>query len=124
MSNLEQPKIAVVGAGPGGLVAARILQMHGISAKVFERDSSADARAQGGVLDMHVRGGQFAFRACGLYDEFLKIARYDEQEMILYDKAGTLRFFEPTQPGADRPETDRPDIRRVLLASVEPKSIR
>lgn len=124
MSVATSPRIGIVGAGPAGLVATRILQMHGIPVTLFERDSSATVRAQGGVLDMHVEGGQFAFRACGLYDKFVKIARYDEQEMILYDKNGILRHFEPTQPGADRPETDRPDIRRVLLASVEADSIR
>lgn len=124
MSEPISPRIAIVGAGPAGLVVARILQLHGISATLFERDSSAIARAQGGVLDMHVEGGQYAFRACGLYYEFLKIARYDEQEMILYDKDCTLLHFEPTQPGADRPEVDRPDIRRVLLASLEPGPVR
>ena len=124
MNKSSSPKIAIVGAGPAGLVAARILHSQGICATIFERDSSAVARAQGGVLDMHAEGGQFAFRACGLFDEFLKIARYDEQEMILYDKNGVLQHFEPTQPGADRPEVDRPDIRRVLLASVDPESIR
>ena len=124
MNKSASPKIAVVGAGPAGLVTARILRLHGISTTIFERESSAIARAQGGVLDMHAEGGQFAFRACGLFDKFLEIARYDEQEMILYDKNGVLQHFEPTQPGADRPEVDRPDIRRVLLHSVDPESIR
>ena len=57
-------------------------------------------------------------------DEFLRVARYDEQETILYDKNGVLRFFQPNQPDADRPEVDRSDIRRILLASVMPESIR
>ncbi len=124
MRSLVKLRIGIVGAGPAGLVAARIFQLHGMSCTVFDRDSSAVARAQGGVLDMHADGGQFAFRTCGLYDEFLQIARYDEQETILYDKDGVLRFFQPTQPNADRPEVDRPDIRRILLASVTPESIR
>jgi 2-polyprenyl-6-methoxyphenol hydroxylase-like FAD-dependent oxidoreductase len=124
MERFVEPRIGVVGAGPAGLVLARILQLHGVSCTVFERDSSAIARAQGGVLDMHSDGGQFAFRACGLYDEFLQIARYDEQETTLYDKYGVLRLFQPGHPEADRPEVDRPDIRRILLGSVAPESIR
>ena len=73
---------------------------------------------------MHVEGGQYAFRACELYAEFEQIARYDEQEMVLYDKDGLLKLFQPNPPGADRPEVYRPDIRRLLLAAVKPDSIR
>ena len=61
---IPKPRIGVIGAGPAGLVVARILQMNNIPCTLFERDSSAVTRAQGGVLDMHAQGGQFAFRAC------------------------------------------------------------
>ncbi len=118
------PRIGIVGAGPAGLVVARILQINSIPFTLFERDSSAVTRSQGGVLDMQPEGGQFALRTCGLYDEFLRVARYDEQEMILYDKNGNLQFFQPNDPEGDRPEVDRPDLRKILLASVRPESIR
>ena len=46
-------KIAIVGAGPGGLLCARMLQEHGIEATVYDADASADARDAGGSLDLH-----------------------------------------------------------------------
>ena len=32
-------RIAVIGGGPGGLMLARLLQLRGIAATVFERDA-------------------------------------------------------------------------------------
>ena len=47
---MPAPAIAIAGAG---LVLARILQINGIPATIYEPDASADARTQGGSLDMH-----------------------------------------------------------------------
>jgi 2-polyprenyl-6-methoxyphenol hydroxylase-like FAD-dependent oxidoreductase len=51
-------------------MVARVLRVSGLEAAVFDRDASPDARAQGGMLDIHEGSGQAALRAAGLLDEF------------------------------------------------------
>ncbi|MEU0795245.1 FAD-dependent monooxygenase [Amycolatopsis sp. NPDC005961] len=111
-------KIAIVGAGPGGLALARVLHVHGFEAVVYERESSRDARGQGGMLDIH--SGQQALREAGLMAEFLAIARGEGQDLRLLEPDGTLLLQEDTPDDAPllRPEVDRADLRDLLLDSL------
>lgn len=113
------PRIAIIGAGPGGLTLARILQRNSIPTSVFERDPSPDYRPQGGTLDLHVHSGQQALRDAGLWDEFIKHARYDAQVMKIIVKSGDIVFQD--EPNPDGPEGDehaRPEIDRTTLRSI------
>jgi 2-polyprenyl-6-methoxyphenol hydroxylase-like FAD-dependent oxidoreductase len=116
-------QIAIVGAGPGGLTLARILDLHGIAATVFEREAFATARSQGGSLDMHADTGQFAIQSAGLSAEFKRIARYEDQEGRIYDKHGKLRFLDVDTSAKDRPEVDRGHLRQMLLDSLPPEVV-
>ncbi|MFH8403831.1 FAD-dependent oxidoreductase [Streptomyces sp. NPDC018019] len=117
MSTRHVP-IAIIGGGLGGLTAARVLHVHGIESAIFEREASAAARTQGGMLDIHEENGQKALRAAGLHDDFLKIVHQGGQAMRLLGPDGTVRVSEEDDGSGGRPEVDRGDLRDVLLNSL------
>ncbi|MFE5332178.1 FAD-dependent oxidoreductase [Embleya sp. NPDC056575] len=118
-------RISVIGAGPGGLTCARILQRHGIPVTVHDRDPGPDARDQGGSLDLHADNGQIALREAGLLDEFFARARPEGQETRKLDPSGRIVFHHV--PAADelfKPEIDRGHLRALLLESLHPGTVR
>jgi 2-polyprenyl-6-methoxyphenol hydroxylase-like FAD-dependent oxidoreductase len=118
------PRIAVIGAGPGGLTCARILQRHGITVTVHDRDAGPDARDQGGTLDLHADNGQIALREAGLLEEFFELARPEGQEMRQLDPAGTVLFHHVPEPDERfKPEIDRGQLRDLLLGSLRPGTV-
>ncbi|MFI5959203.1 FAD-dependent oxidoreductase [Cryptosporangium sp. NPDC051539] len=119
-------KIAIIGAGPGGLTLARTLHVLGLESTVYEREPSRDARGQGGMLDLHADTGQLALRAAGLHAGFLALARREGQDLRLLDETGTLLLQQDTPDDApmDRPEIDRADLRDLLLDSLPAGTVR
>jgi 2-polyprenyl-6-methoxyphenol hydroxylase-like FAD-dependent oxidoreductase len=117
-------RISVIGAGPGGLTCARILQQHGIAVTVYDRDPGPGARNQGGTLDLHADNGQIALREAGLLDEFFRLARPEGQEMRQMDPTGKITSH--AVPKADelfKPEIDRGQLRNLLLDSLRPGTV-
>ncbi|MEV5980934.1 NAD(P)/FAD-dependent oxidoreductase [Streptomyces sp. NPDC052114] len=110
--------VAIIGGGLGGLTAARVLHVNGIESALFERETSAAARTQGGMLDIHAGNGQKALRAAGLHDDFLKIIHAGGQTMRLVGPDGTVHVSEEDDGSGDRPEVDRGDLRDLLLNSL------
>ncbi|KAJ2956905.1 hypothetical protein NQZ79_g7329 [Umbelopsis isabellina] len=121
----NQPKIAVIGGGPGGLILARVLKVNGLQSTVFELDAQAASRDQGGTLDMHPESGQMALKAAQVWEEFQKFARYEADTMKLLDKTGKIYLENVSFSDENgRPEIDRLQLRNLLLNSLEESTIR
>jgi 2-polyprenyl-6-methoxyphenol hydroxylase-like FAD-dependent oxidoreductase len=110
--------ITIIGAGLGGLTLARVLHVHGIAAIVYEADASADARTQGGMLDIHDCDGQLALKAADLFDEFRRIVHEGGEASRVLDQHGTVLLDEPDDGTGGRPEVHRGELRRILLDSL------
>ncbi|KAI0095960.1 FAD/NAD(P)-binding domain-containing protein [Daldinia grandis] len=133
------PKIAIIGAGPVGLMLAAILHHKGIKYTIFERETSATVRAQGGTLDIHAETGQRALAAAGLLPAFKEISRPEGEAMRVVKKDGTVLLDENKQQqqqqqdsrngqgeedGRGRPEIDRRDLKDLLIAALPESTIR
>ncbi len=116
--------VSIVGAGLGGLTLARVLHVHGIPATVYEAEPAAEARTQGGQIDIHEHNGQRALEAAGLTDEFRAIIRVGGEASRMIDPQGAVLLDEPDDGTGGRPEVLRGDLRRILLDALPDETIR
>lgn len=127
---IQNKQIAIIGAGPGGLTLARLLQQKGANVKVYERDINKDARVQGSPLDMHEESGSAALRKANLFDEFTKNALVGADKKIIVNKNAEVCFSDhsaKTEEAHDNkyvnPEISRGVLRKILLESLQPETI-
>lgn len=125
-SEMPHPKVVIIGAGPGGLTLARLLQQAHVPLTIYEADPSRHTRNQGGTLDLHPSAGQLALKEAGLFSEFQKHARPEGEASKIVKSDGKVLWDDnvlpPWRPTADgeqeRPEIDREALRNMLLDSL------
>jgi 2-polyprenyl-6-methoxyphenol hydroxylase-like FAD-dependent oxidoreductase len=127
---IENKSIAIVGGGPGGLMLARLLQLKGVTVKVYERDYDKNARLIGSPLDMHEESGLAALRKANLLDEFKKNFHPGADKKVITNERAAIFFSDhETKPSENfgnayfRPEIDRGPLRNMLLKSLQPTTV-
>jgi 2-polyprenyl-6-methoxyphenol hydroxylase-like FAD-dependent oxidoreductase len=110
--------VTIVGAGLGGLVLARVLHSHGVSATIYEADASADERSQGGQLDIHPHTGQHALAVAGLTEAFHTIIHEGAEASRVLDRHGRVLLDLPDNGSGQRPEVLRGELRRILVDAL------
>lgn len=127
---LQNKQVAIIGAGPGGLTLARLLQEHGVNVKVYERDASQHVRQQGSTLDMHDVTGLKAIRVAGLLDQFKKYYRPGADKKRIINSQMDILFDDHEAKSEEdfgrehqRPEIDRGPLRDMLIVSLKEGNI-
>ena len=127
---LREKSVAIIGAGPGGLTLAKLLQQKGIDVKVYERDKDKTARQQGATLDLHEESGLKALQEAGLMDEFKKHYRPGADRIRITDGDTVIHLEDrPDETNAGfgdphfRPEIDRGPLRDLLINSLKENTI-
>jgi len=125
MNNIKTKKIAIIGAGPGGLTLVRLLQMDGFNVTVYERDTSENARPKGATLDLHEESGLAALQEAKLMDAFMANYRPGADRTRIVDQHGHIIFEDgdAQNRGTFRPEIDRGPLQKILLDSLAPNTV-
>jgi len=110
--------VTIVGAGLGGLTLARMLHLHNVPVTIYDAETSAAARTQGGQLDLHEHNGQLALHMAGLDEEYRSILHESGAAQRVVDRHAVILGDVPDDGSMEKPEALRGDIRQILIDSL------
>ncbi|WP_436501774.1 FAD-dependent oxidoreductase [Actinokineospora sp. HUAS TT18] len=113
-------RIAIVGAGIGGLTLAAALHREGLSAAVYERDVVDTARRQGYSISLTEGEGLRVLRELGLYEE-IRAKGHQTTDFTFRKSDGSRLMCLRAAPGSSRNTIGIPrDVLRAHLLNAVP----
>jgi len=115
MAATAQPKVAIIGAGPGGLASALLLAKSGVDVTVFERSGSVGGRNKvferdgfkfdlGPTFFHYPEVIEDIFKAIGMdAHEELKLHRLDMNYRLIFGQGGQLDCTSEAFPAISMP---------------------
>ncbi len=124
MKKQDLKHIAIVGAGPGGLMLGLLLQRQGFSFTIYERVYQNMHSDRGGSLDIHDDSGQLPLKVAGIFENFRKHARYEGEDTRIVNKDGEILYDEDAEGEGNRPEIDRGKLCDIIMEQIHPENIK
>lgn len=120
------PRIAIIGAGPAGLILGLLLYKHAIPFIIFElrqKPTDEELAKPSGMLDLHEDSGVAAIRECGLFDQFLQLTGECAEVQIVADMHGNTLHMDNGEL-SERPEISRHALTKLLSGHLPAESIK